>query len=364
MRILWLCCLLVVSFTLAADEDKISLSQVQLYNLGIKLGTLKKVESIPTLSAPAKVVIPPDQEYIVSTSQAGLVSQISKTVGDQVKKGQLIAQLKSPELLALQQQYLRALSERQLTLATYQRDKKLLDEGIIAKKRFQESRSQHNAANVEVNAASQLLKIAGMANADIKKLARNQRLSSELNIYAPISGVVLERMAVAGERLDMLSPIYRIANLQQLWLEINVPQEQVAMIKVGDKVTVANTETTASISLLTENVNIKNQSVLARAVIDNKEVTPLRVGQNVNVHIEQNSKQSAFEVPNSAIAQSEGHAYIFQRIETGFLVKPVNIIGKQGEDSVISVDLEGSEEIAIRGAVALKANWLGLGSDE
>lgn len=357
--------LCLVSTNLAADEsdNKINLSKVQLYNLGIKLGTLKKVESVPLLNAPATVTIPPDQEYVVSTSQAGLVSQVHKTVGDRVSKGQLIAQIKSPELLALQQQYLRAVSERQLTLASYQRDKKLLNEGIIAKKRFQQSRSRHNAANVEVNAATQLLKIAGMSKSDINRLARKQKLSSELNIYAPITGVVLERMAVAGERLDMLAPLYRIANLEQLWLEISIPQEQVGMVRVGDKVAVDNTDIVASINLLTENVNAKNQSVLARAIIRHDK-PGLRVGQNVNVQIEHGSKQVAYVIPNSAIAQSGGQTYIFLRIESGFLVKEINVIGRQDDNSVISGDLDGTEEVAIRGAVALKANWLGLGSDE
>ncbi len=350
---------------LAADEneDKISLSKVQLYNLGIKLGELKKVESVPLLNAPATVTIPPDQEYVVSTSQAGLVSQVHKTVGDRVTKGQLIAQIKSPELLALQQQYLRSLSERQLTLATYQRDKKLLDEGIIAEKRFQQSRSRHNAANVEVNAARQLLKIAGMSESDIKRLGRSQKLGSKLNIHAPITGVVLERMAVAGERLDMLAPLYRIANLEQLWLEISIPQEQVGMVRVGDKVMVDNSSVAAQINLLTENVNAKNQTVLARAIIKSGK-SGLRVGQNVNVHIEHGSKQVAFEIPNSAIAQNGGQAYIFQRTQSGFLVKKIKVIGKQDDNSVISGEFDGTEEVAIRGAVALKANWLGLGSNE
>lgn len=358
-----LCTLALMSLNLSADEYSFNLSKVQLYNLGVKLGALKEVTNIPLLNAPAKVATPPDQEYIVSTSQAGLISRLNKSIGDQVKKGQLLAQINSPELLSLQQQYLRASSERQLAWATYQRDKNLFNEGIIANKRLQESRSKHNRANVEVNAAKQLLKIAGMSSRDVKKLAKTQQLSSELNIYSPITGVVLERMGVAGERLDMLSPIYRVANLEQLWLEINIPQEQVGMVKVGDKVSIDNSHVRAQINLLTESVNSKNQSVLARAIIENKD-SQLRVGQNVNVHIEHSSPQTAFKVPNVAIAQSEGQAYIFVRTERGFLVKPIMIIGQHDDSSVIKADLTGTEEIALRGAIALKANWLGLGREE
>ena len=67
-----------------------------------------------------------------------------------------------------------------------------------------------------------------------------------------------------------------------------------------------------------------------------------------------------------AIAQSEGKAYLFIRNSTGFTVSPIEIIGKQQKNSVIigNDDLKENIEIAIRGAVALKANWLGLGGDK
>jgi cobalt-zinc-cadmium efflux system membrane fusion protein len=55
---------------------------------------------------------------------------------------------------------------------------------------------------------------------------------------------------------------------------------------------------------------------------------------------------------------------VFVRDKTGFTVTPVNVIGKQGEDSIISGELSANQNIAIQGAVALKANWLGLGGAE
>jgi len=355
--------LMLISSNLMANENQIKLSALQRLNLGIKIGSLKKIENIPLLNAPATVAIPPDQEYIVSSSQVGLVKHLNKTIGDYVKKGQLLAKINSPELLALQQKYLHAISNRQLAWASFQRDKNLLEGGIIANKRLQETRSRYNGKNIEVNAAKQLLAIAGMPENDIKTLAKTQRLHSELNIYAPISGIILERMVVAGERLDMLAPLYRIANLEVLWLEINIPQEQASLVKIGDQVTIDNSLVPAEITLLTHSVNVNNQSVLARAIIKGKDAS-LRVGQNVNIRIKHGVKKIAFEVPNVAIAQSEGQAYIFVETKTGFLVKVVKIIGQQGKFSVITGELIGSEKIALRGAVALKANWQGLGSED
>lgn len=353
----------LICFNVQADENQINLSSIQQYNLGIKVGALKKIENIPLLNAPAKVTIPPNQEYIVSTLQAGLVSQLKKTVGDYVKKNQLLAQIDSYELLALQKHYLHASSAKQLAWASLQRDQKLLEGGIIARKRLQETRTRYNGTTIDVNASKQLLTIAGMSSKAIKTLTTSQQLNSKSNIYAPITGVILEKMAVVGQHIDRLAPLYRVANLTKLWLEINIPQEQISLVKVGDQVSIDNSLAHAQISLLTESVNIKNQSVLVKAMIQNKN-SSLRVGQRVNVSINHSHKQIAFEVPNVAIAQSGGVAYIFVQTKQGFLVKPVKIIAKKNKYSVIISNLIGTEQIALRGAVALKASWLGLGSGD
>jgi len=199
-------------------------------------------------------------------------------------------------------------------------------------------------------------------------LKSTHRLNSKLQVRSPISGSVLERMGVAGSRVDMLAPLYRIADLSELWLEINIPQERAAQIKIGDKVVPENTDPfaekiSAKISQLSQNVNLENQTVLARAIIDGKHPS-IRPGQRINIQIMQATATPAFKVPNAAIAQNEGKSYLFIRTPDGFRVTPIAIIGKQNEESVIGGELSGDEDIAVKGAVALKANWLGLGSGE
>jgi hypothetical protein len=161
-----------------------------------------------------------------------------------------------------------------------------------------------------------------------------------------------------------MAPLYRIANLDELWLEIAIPQERVGSIKIGDRVLIENSDVSAKITLLGQSVNPENQTILARAVVQTHNLVSLRAGQRLNTRIIQPSDKAAFKVPNTAIAQNEGKAFIFIRMQQGFSVTPVTVVGKQGDESIISGELTGDEEIAVKGAVALKANWLGLGSDE
>ncbi len=365
-------CLLLSALWLFCPQvsagNAIHISQDYLTNLGVVLGKPVPAQQIPILTAPAKVVIPPTQEYIVSASQAGLITKLNAALGDNVKKGDVLAQLNSPDLLSMQRLYLKAVSEMQLSSFTYQRDKKLAEEGVIAERRWQETSSQYNAFVSEVNEHKQLLEIAGMTADEINRLAKTRQLSSQLSVHAPISGTVMDRMAVAGERMDILAPLYRIANLSELWLEINIPHEHIGSIKIGDQVLVENSPVSAKITLLGQSVNPENQTLLARAVLVPKpelgnQQSALRAGQSINTQIIQASDTAAFKVPNTAIAQNEGRSFIFIRNPDGFTVSPITVIGKQGEESIISGDLTSDDDIAVKGAVALKANWLGLGAE-
>ncbi len=350
-------------------ENTIKISQEYFDNLGVTLGKLEPTKQIPVLTAPAKVTVPPAHEYVVSASKAGLIIKLNAAIGDNVKKGDILAQLNSPDLLSMQRLYLKVVNEMQLSFLSFQRDKKLLEDGVIADRRWQETLSKYNAIVSEANESKQLLEISGMTTSEIDHLGKTHQLSSQLNVYSPISGVVMERIAVAGERVDILAPLYRIANLSELWLEINIPHERIGIIKVGDQVLVENTSISAKITLLGQSVNPENQTVLARAIIitkpeSGKEQSAVRVGQTINTRIIEFSEKGAFKVPNTAIAQNEGKFYIFVRNQDGFNVSPITVIGKQGDESVISGDFSGTEDIASKGAVALKAKWLGLGSAE
>ncbi|MDD5228782.1 MAG: efflux RND transporter periplasmic adaptor subunit, partial [Methylococcales bacterium] len=323
--------------------------------LGIVQGKLVRATQIPVLYAPAKVLIPPNNEYVVSASQAGIINQLNAALGDEVKKGDVLAQIDSPNLLSLQSNYLKANSVLQLASSAYQRDKTLAKDGIIANRRVQETQSQFNAASLDVQEAKHLLEISGGSTSG--------QLNSHLSIRSPISGLVIERMVMAGTRIDNTQPLYRIADLHTLWLEIAIPQERITDVKVGDLVEIENTSFKAEISLLGQSVNPENQTILARAVVKNAQ-KQIRAGQKLNVQINQVSKQNIFKVPNTAIAQDDSKAFVFIRSQVGFDAKPVTIVGKQDEESIISGEFTGEEIVALKGAAVLKANLLGVGSAE
>ena len=344
-------------------EDTLQLTQQQLVNLGISLGSLESAQQFTVLNAPAKVVIPAANEYSVSASQTGLIAKLNASMGDSVKKGQVLAEVNSPELLATQRLYLKALNDVNLNLLAYERDKKLITEGIIADRRWQETSNQYNTLVYEANELKQLLEIAGMTVSEVDQLAKSHQLSGQLKVRAPITGVVLDRMVKLGERVNLQAPLFKIATLDEMWLELNIPHERIGRIMAGDEVLIDDTNITAEVMLIGQSVNPDNQTLLVKAKIHGKQ-TEVRAGQTINTQIIERLKTKAFKVPNTAIAQHEGKVFVFVRNAAGFTVTPITVLGKQGDDSIITGNFTDDQTLAIKGAVALKAQWLGLGSGE
>lgn len=352
-----------MALTVFAEDQQIKISPEQIANLAIKVGPLVTSTQVPLLSAPARVVVPGNHEQLISAPQPGFLTQLLVNIGDKVSKGQVVAQIHSPALVALQQQFLTARSEMNLVSLEQRRDQKLLSEGVIAERRWQQTQALFNSKAAIADEARQLLVMAGMSSQEINSLSKNHKLSSVLHVRSPITGVILERMATLGGKLDLQSPLYQIADLSELWLEINIPQEKMHSLHIGDLVKVEDLDLNAKITLLGQSVNRQNQTMLARAVILGK-TEQLRIGQNLNVQIVLDGGLSGYKVPNSAIAQNAGKSYVFVRNDDGFLVTPIQVLGKQASDSLISGPFNGDERIAVQGAVALKATWLGLGGDE
>lgn len=363
MRIIIFSLLISCALRVVAQDMRIRISAEQIDNLAIKVGALQASRHLSVFYAPARVTVPVNRELLLTASQPGLLTQLQANMGDKVQKGQILAQMHSPELVALQQQYLTARSNLHLVNLEQRRDKTLLAEGVISERRWQETQAIYASKAAVADEAKQLLLMAGMTAGEIDALGKTHKLNSLLNLRAPISGVVLERTATLGSRLAIQETIYRIGDLSELWLEINIPQERMASVHIGDWVRDETGKVRAKITLLGQSVNKENQTMLARAVIEG-EADQLRVGQNLNVQIMQGTQQKGFKVPNTAIAQNSGKSYVFVRDTGGFAVTEVNVLGRQDTESLISGPLTGQEQIAVQGAVALKANWLGMGGDE
>jgi cobalt-zinc-cadmium efflux system membrane fusion protein len=360
--ILLLLCLLFSGLA-SSQENAVRLTPEQISHIGVRTVAPEPVSAMPLARAPGRVVLPPAREFVVSALQAGVVSHVSVPLGVKVSRGQELAQIRSTALLDVQRALLDADSVLSVARARLDRDQTLLREGIISRLRWQETKSDFDKAQATLRAAEQTLLASGMSAADVQRLKSGRQLDTLLEVRAPTDGVVLERMAVVGQRVDALAPLFRIGRLDELWLEVDMPQERLHEIRIGDRVTVESPKAAARIIEVGQHVDPQSQSALVRAVVE-QGAAELRPGMNINVQLMHRSTDLIFRVPAAAVFSHEGRNFVFVKTAEGFAAREVAVAGQEPYSTVVHEGLKGGEEVAVQGVAALKAAWLGMGEGE
>jgi len=352
-------CASLINNAQAAD---VVMTASQQQSLGVTVAPIGKNNVFSSRHFPAEIVVPVGQERVVSAPQSGLIDQVYIAAGQTVKKGQVIAHIHSPDLLNLQRDYLQALTQKRLAAKSLARDTELLKDGIIPQRRYLETESMHDEASAALEQRKQALRLAGMGDAAIGKLSPSAGMSSGLTLTAPMDGQVLEQMVTTGQRVDMATPLYRIANLNPLWLEIHAPLEGLPFVKQGMAVSVPKLQASGKLIAVIRSVNKADQTLHLRAEIT-KGAEKLSPGQFVEAEISLGGEAQYFSVPKSALARQGAEAFVFVQTKNGFTPLKVKVISEQGEEAILDAGFKGNEKIAVTGISAIKGTWLGLGGE-
>lgn len=207
----------------ALENQRLNLDAAQRESFGIETSPVQVVEQSLSKPYPSKVQVPNAQLRVLSAPLEGVVEALLVAEGESVEAGQVLVRVRSPGLLELQATYLETRTRRKLSGEALTRDTQLHKEGIVAKRRLLETRASHRELLTAEERASQTLILVGMSEDGVAKLAREQKLSALLEIVSPLSGVILEQIATAGQHLVVSDPLYRIGHLSPLWIEVHVP---------------------------------------------------------------------------------------------------------------------------------------------
>jgi len=149
---------------------------------------------------------------------AGRIDRLYVTkVGDWVSRSRPVAEVYSPDLVSAQQEYLLALRSR----AT-------LKDSSIA--------SISQGGEGLVSSARQKLKLMGVKDHQIAALERSGEPNIRLPIYTPLSGVVIEKLVLAGQYVNVGDPLFAIADLSKVWVDVEVYENEFPFVKIGQKV--------------------------------------------------------------------------------------------------------------------------------
>ncbi|MBZ0091255.1 MAG: efflux RND transporter periplasmic adaptor subunit [Sulfuricellaceae bacterium] len=349
---------------MAAASDEIRISENQASKMGITTQALSAAASGNGVSLPGQVVVPNGQLQLVSVSVAGVVEALPVTVNQTVKKGQVLARIQSPGLIAAQREFLTAYIQAQLAGQGLKRDESLFRDGIISEGRYLTTRGAATQADAMLAQMEQSLRLYGMSGEAVRRLQSSRHLSASLDVVSPIDGTVLEQMATVGQRTEASAPLFKVAKLSPLWLEFQATVDLASKLKVGALITLVAQQAAGKIVSLGRQLNPANQTVLVRAEIT-RGTENLQAGQYIEALVSVPGNQKGlWVVPNAALVRSQGKTYLFVQTKNGFALCLVRVIQEMAQFSTVEAKLKGSERIAVTGVSALKASWMGLGGGE
>lgn len=349
----------------AAPADGLSLTAQQVAALG--------VASVPVsqsaqggLTVPAQLRLPAQQQQVLAAPVSGLVTAIQADTGAQVRQGQWLVRLRSTQAQALRRDALQAGSQQELAERSLKRDEQLMSEGLIAQSRLDQSRTQARVARLTAQQQQQAVGQA-LGSAQVSP-------NGEITLVAPMSGQVAELMVSVGQRVEEAAPLLKLANLQELSVELQVPVQQAQGLQAGQTVQVLLAggsaapgsgsrpgELVATVVSIAPLLDERTQSVTVRARLRQTASGSLRPGQWVQARLRTSGALPL--LPESAIvtlSASDEQAVFIEEAPGRYRLHKVKTLGRQGSDMVVQGLPEATAgaapwRVVTRGTAALKA---------
>ncbi|MDF7811658.1 efflux RND transporter periplasmic adaptor subunit [Hymenobacter sp. YC55] len=309
-----------------------------------KAATVNIVEQV---SASGKVQ--PETEVKISPDVSGEIIELYVHEGDSVKKGQLLLRIRPDNYQAMVNQQSAAVNSQRANVGqtqarlqqlianakqtelTYRRNASLYKQKVISQADYEAAKAAYDASQEELNSARQSIRAAqsnvASAQAGLEEARKNL---NKTTIYAPVSGTVSKLNVEKGERVVGTSQmagteIMRIANLNSMEVRVNVNENDIINVQLGDSATV-EVDSYASKDekfrgLVTSIANTAKDALTAEAVTEfevrirllpesyrhllrstnGRTVVPFRPGMTASVDIITNRKTGVLSVPLAAV---------------------------------------------------------------
>jgi membrane fusion protein, heavy metal efflux system len=245
----------------------------------------------------------------VFTPNAGKIVDTCFSVGDEVKMGETLFTIDSPDLLQAESALLAAAGVLELQTRTLARVKQLLKTGGGAQKDVDQATSDQQTAEGNYKAARDAVRIFGKTDRDIDRIVADRKVDSILIVPSPIAGRIVTRNAAPGLYVqpgNAPAP-YALADLSTMWMVANVVETDAPAYRIGQPVEVRlpaypDDVFRGYVTTLGLNIDPNSHRQLVRSVIDDP-LHKLRAGMLASFMIETESPRFSVAVPLDAIVR-------------------------------------------------------------
>lgn len=351
--------------TTAKDNTGIvRLSSEQTAAIGIKFGNLEKKNLTNIIRANGLLELPPQNQASINSYIGGVIKEIDVIPGDHVEKGQKLAVLEHPDIVQMQEDYLKAKSEFAFTEREYERQKELYKENIVSGKKFQQAEAQYKSQKALLQSLENKLSIIGISPANVA----NGHMVRSVIIKSPISGYVHHVDVSIGSFVDPAKEIFSIVDISHIHVDLQVYEKDISKIREGQKVffTLADSssqEWEAKIFKIGKSLDPAHRSISVHADIVSDKNKNLLPGRYVSARIEL-GEDKVDALPSDAIIKEGELSYIFVKSASNDTSGQVSFrrtevktgASDQGYTAVKMISPLGQgEQIVIKGAYYLMA---------
>ncbi|RCW66094.1 efflux RND transporter periplasmic adaptor subunit [Pseudorhodoferax soli] len=334
------------------EAEKVAMTDAQIQAAGIKVEPSRSAIVRTALQLPGEIRFNEDRTAHMVPRIAGVVESVSANLGQQVRRGQVLAVLSSVGVSELRSELQGAQRRRELAQTTYERERTLFEQKISPEQDVLQARQALREAEIAVANASQKLQTLG-ASGGTGSLGR-------VDLRAPFDGMVVEKHISIGEAVREDTSVFTLSDLSTVWAEMSVGAGDLARVRVGERVRVraGTSEATAegTISFVGSLIGAQTRTAPARVVLSNPQGA-WRPGLFVTVEVLTNdqSTPSPVTVSSEAIQTVEEKPSVFVKVDGGFKAQPVRVGRSDGQRVEILEGLQAGEPYAADGSFVLKS---------
>ncbi|ARN70635.1 efflux transporter periplasmic adaptor subunit [Nonlabens tegetincola] len=319
---------------LAADEFRMTENAMALADIQTTIVGNNSTDGDGTITLSGKIAQNEDLNSVQASYFDGRIERLNVTYeGQQVNRGQLLATIYAPALVAAQQELITAATIKETQPALYK-------------------------------AVRNKLKNWKLTESQIDAIETSGSVRDNFPLHATVSGTVTEVMAAQGDYVKAGQPIARLSDLSTVWGDFDAYESQLEQFQIGQKIMVTsnaypNKEFEAQVSFIDPILNTQTRTVTVRATLQNKDGL-LKPGMFVQGIVKGTftPDQSALIIPASAVMWTGKRSLVYLKVnpnEPVFKMREVTLGNRLENTYTIISGLESGDEIVTKGTFTVDA---------
>ena len=325
----------------------------------IKTEVVRYQEIGETLMIPGRLETQNRRLAKIGSPITGRVSDLYVSLGDVVKKGQVLARINSIELTQTQLTLIKSSQLIGLKTKAVERAKLLFEADVISKAEMLRIENELEAVKADYRASRDQLLVLGMSEKAVEKLEASGQINSFGDVVSLFDGIIISRAINVGQIVNPQDNLFHIADLSKLWAVANIPEQQASFIQKDEIVSIEipaldNKQIEAKIVFEDSIVDPQTRTVMVRAELDNLGLL-FKPDMLTSMYI-RSKKISKLAIPISSVVRENDRKYVLvQNTPKTFRLREVELGMRDGKLISIVSGLSEGETVVTDGAFHLNS---------